>query len=188
MTIPITKIRTSHALTIRANSINIGLINNWAFSGSRTLTPLYQIDQDNSGNPYEYMPGNATGLTLTVSRYDTYKSKMEEAFGTPELTMLTRQNQPFDIYEVWYLPVENLTPLLSAYQTADVNISTTPFVDQERYVFQGCWFSNLGKTLRSDDNRIVNANATLVYTSKRKVTGLVGEAINLLASIGLPGT
>ena len=60
----------------------------------------------------------------------------------------------------------------------------TPFISDERYVYQKCWFSNLGRTIRSDDNRIVNVNATLMYTKKLKVTGISGELTKLREQAG----
>ena len=103
------------------------------------------------------MPGNITGLTLTVQRYDIYKQRMEEAFGTPDLVMLTRQNQPFDVIESWQMP--GLT-------------------GKERFLYSGCWFTSLGRNLSSNDARVVNANATLMYTKKLKVSGM-GQGLTL---------
>ena len=182
--IPVTKIRTSHALTIRAGGVSIGLINNWAHAGGRTLTPIFQVGQDGSGNPEEIMPGNATGLALTISRFDAYKSRMEEAFGTPDLVMLTRQNQPFDLYESWKIPNEAVVAATAAIAEHNLVSLPTPFIETERFVYQKCWFSSLGRTIRSDDNRIVNVNATLAYTKKLKVTGISGELLNLQAQAG----
>ena len=113
------------------------------------MTPVFELGVDDSGNPKEYMPGNAAGLNIAITRYDTYKDKMEDVFGSTDLAMLTRQSQPFDVIEKWSKP-----------DTTD-----------ERYIYQGCWFTSLGRAIRSDDNRIVSVNATLVYTKKMKVTG-----------------
>lgn len=175
--IPITRVRTSHALTIKANGITVGLINGWNPTQGRTVTPIFEVGIDDSGNPVENMPGNMTGLQITISRFDAYISKMEQAFNTPDLTMLTRQNQPFDVMEVWKLPIESA---LTIGQEASVS---SPFVNEERFLYNGCWFSNLGRTLRSDDNRIVNVNATLFYTKKVKITGIAGSVVNFNISL-----
>lgn len=179
--IPITKVRTSHALTIKANGITVGLINGWNPAQGRTVTPVFEVGTDDSGNPVENMPGNMTGLQIAISRFDTYSRKMEQAFNTPDLTMLTRQNQPFDVMEAWLLPtgvVFSAGPGITQTTSAGPLPITTssPFSDEERYLYSGCWFSNLGRTLRSDDNRIVNVNATLIYTKKVKITGVSSEA------------
>lgn len=180
MSIPVTKVRTSHALTIRANGEIIGLINSWTPAQSRTLTPIYEVGVDDSGNPIEYMPGNASGLTVNISRYDLYTKRMEEAFGTPDLIMLTRQSEPFDIFEEWTIPDPSL--IFSSelqHNIAGIPFTNfpTPFIVKERYVYQKCWFTSLGRTLRSDDSRVVNVNATLVYTKKLKGQGIAGDLI-----------
>jgi len=180
---PLTRVRTTHALSIKVGGTTIGLINGWNATQSRTVTPVFEVDTDNSGNPVENCPGNAAGLTISVSRYDAYIRRMEEAFGTPDLTMLTRQNEPFQVIETWALPnVQNYSRFINNINAGSVSRETlfekfgsaSPFTDQERFVYEGCWFTNIGRTLRSDDNRIVNVNATMIYTRKQKVTGLGG--------------
>jgi len=160
--VPGTQVRTSHALTIKVSGVTVGLINGWNPTQARTVTPVYEVGEDDSGNPVESVPGNVTGLTIAVGRFDTYKKRMEEAFGTPDLVMLTRQNQPFDVMEIW---------------------ASRNFQVDERFIYQKCWFSNLGRTLRSDDNRVVNVNATLVYTKKLKVSGVIGDVLSFSSFI-----
>jgi hypothetical protein len=183
---PLTRVRTTHALTIKANGTTVGLINGWNTSSSRTITPVFEVGTDDSGNPVENCPGNATGLTINVSRYDAYIRRLEEAFGTPDLTMLTRQNEPFQVIETWALPdIQNYSrtinqinagvapaTLLEKFGTA------SPFTDQERFIYEGCWFTNIGRTLRSDDNRIVNVSATIMYTKRQKASGAIGSALS----------
>lgn len=131
------------------------------------------------------MPGNITNLQVNISRYDTYVNRMERAFGTPDLVMLTRQNQPFDVIERWVIPDPELVSQnrgLIAAGARNSNIPS-PFTNEERFLYRGCWFTSLGRTLRSDDNRIVNVSATLVYTRKLKITGLSGA----VSTFNLPG-
>jgi hypothetical protein len=145
-------------VTIQAQGVTVGLINGWAPTQGRTVTPIFQVMEDNSGNPEELMPGNITGLSITVTRYDIYKTRMEEAFGTVDLVMLTRQNTPFDVIEAWQLPGSK--------------------EGKERFLYSGCWFTSLGRTLSSNDARIVNVNATLMYTKKLRVSGM-GQGLTL---------
>lgn len=199
--VPITRVRTSHALTIKVNGQSIGLINGWNPTQGRTATPVFEVGTDGSGNPVETVPGNANGLTVTITRFDAYVRRMEEAFGTRDLVMLTRQNQPFDVMEVWKIPnisdgynrlVNNggFTPAASAQSVensifGDLNVAVkfandapSPFTGEERFIYRGCWFTSLGRTLRADDNRIVNVNAVIAYTLKQKVTGSFGRALS----------
>ena len=160
MTIPATLVRTSHSLSIQANGTIVGLINGWNPTQNRAATPIYEVDISSSGGPVEYMPGNVTGLNITINRYDIYNKRMEEAFGTRDLVMLHRQSEPFSVIEKWIIP-ERFGG------------------GEERFIYDGCWFTSLGRTLRSDDNRIVNVNATLVYVKKQKVTGLAAPSLSL---------
>jgi hypothetical protein len=139
---------TSHALTIKTGAgIVIGLIKQWQPKQDREVTPIYEINSLTSGEPVENVPGNVKGLQITVQRYDLYTKKMELAFGTSELTMLSLQDRPFLVQEIWRFPDNSL----------------------ESYMYSGCYFSTLGKQYASDDNRTVVVNATLVYTRKDKI-------------------
>ena len=44
--VPETLVRTSHSLTIRANGQTVGLINGWNPTQSRTITPIFQIAEN----------------------------------------------------------------------------------------------------------------------------------------------
>ena len=158
----------------------------------RELKPaIYEVGADDSGNPKEYMPGNITGLTINVNRYDIYNKRMEEAFGTSDLIMLTRQTQPFDLYETWAIPSKNQEDggiSLAQNQVGGgvIGINTTPFTEKELYIYQNCWFTSLGRTLRSDDNRVVNVNATVVYTKKLAGQGALGELAQVISDFSIP--
>jgi hypothetical protein len=128
----------------------IGLINNWAPTESRTITPIYEINPESSGLPYENVPGNTTGLQISISRYDLWTIRMEQAFGVPvgnsNIRMLNDQKAPFTVNEKWVYP--------------DGSVETWAYV--------GCWFSQLGRAMRSDDQRTVMVNATLTYLRKER--------------------
>lgn len=145
---PQTLVTTSHSLTIKTGTgITIGLIKQWQPKQDRTITPIYEINTQTSGEPIENVPGNLQGLQITVQRYDLFTKKMELAFGTSELTMLSLQDRPFNVQEVWRYPDNSL----------------------EAYIYSGCWFSNLGRQYASDDTRVVIVNATLMYVRKDKM-------------------
>lgn len=144
---PDTLARTSHSLTIKVNGVTVGMINGWNPQQSRDVNPIYELNVETSGLPLENIPGNVKGLQISVNRYDLWVKRMEEAFGTTDLTMLSNQQSPFTVQEVW----------------------TKPDNTQEVWEYTGCWFTNLGRSFRSDDNRIVNVNASLVYVYRRLV-------------------
>ena len=151
MTIPQTTIRTSHAVAIKYQSVTIGQIQTWAPSQSRTITPAYQLASfagtTASGEVTENVPGNITGLTIQISRYDLFASKMEEIWGDVAFWMLTKQVNKLEIDEVWENPDES----------------------RERYTYEDCWFSQLGRNLQAQGDRIVMVNATLNYARIRKI-------------------
>jgi hypothetical protein len=98
-----------------------------------------------SGEPFEKVPGNVSGMQIDVRRYDIYTTQMEIAFGTPDLTMLSNQRNAFHVLESWTKP-DNINNYVNLYQ--------------------GCWFSDLGRTMESTGDRTVNVNATLQYTHR----------------------
>lgn len=147
---PDTLVRSSHSLTIKVNGVTIGLINGWNPSQNRQITPVYEINSESSGLPLENIPGNVQNLTVAVQRYDIWPVRMEQAFGTVDLTMLSNQQTPFAVQEIWVSPQGAL----------------------EIWQYEGCWFENVGRAFRSDDTRIVNVNATLRYVYRTKVQGL----------------
>jgi len=146
MQVPNTLIRTSHAISIMADKTVIGQIQTWAPNQSRTITPTYQLDPKSSGTVFENVPGNITGLTIQVARYDLFAKKMEEVWGTVRvLWMLSDQLNPLSITEKW-----------TRYDGAS-----------EAYEYEGCYFSQLGRNMQAQGDRIVMVNATLNYVKVR---------------------
>ena len=140
-------IRTSHAVAIKTEGVTIGMIQSWAPTQSRTVSPRFELNAATDGRVSENIPGNISGLTITINRYDLIKSKMEELWGSIDFTMLTDQANPLTIKERW-----------------DYEDGST-----EVWAYMGCWFTSLGRNLSAEGNRIVGANATLTYSLKKKV-------------------
>ena len=156
---PDTLVRTGHSLTIIANGKAIGLINNWNPQQSRQITPIYEINSETSGLILENVPGNLQNLTIAVSRYDIWPDRMENVFGTTNLVVLANQKSPFTVQERWISPTGGL----------------------EVWLYEGCWFTNVGRAHRSDDTRLVNVNATIQYVHISKLNSLEYQ---IIASIG----
>ncbi len=147
MPLPNTSVATSHGVAIRIDGQTIGMIQTWAPAQNRTVTPAYELNPASSGEVVEQVPGNLGGLAITVTRFDLFKSRMEQIWGF-EMTMLTDQTNPLEIREKTTHP------------------DGTVVVD----VFTGCWFTNLGRNLGAQGDRIINVSASLAYT--RKITVL----------------
>lgn len=142
MPVPTTNIRTSHAISILVNTKVVGQIQSWAPTQSKTITATFELNSDTSGEPTENIPGNLSGLTIQVSRYDLFASKMEEVWGkSNNLWMLSKQLHPFVVQEKWKNP-DNTTEYMN---------------------YEGCWFSQLGRNMSAQGDRIVLVNATLNY-------------------------
>lgn len=144
---PNTVVRTSHAMTIRANGITVGVIQSWNPGITRTVTPIYEINVASSGEPIENVPGNVGGLTIGVNRFDTYPRRMEQAFGTPDVEMLGDHQNPFEVRESWRFP--------------------NNAVEARNYT--GCWFTNVGRSYAATDARVVNVQATIAYVRRLKM-------------------
>jgi len=143
MGIPNTTVRTSHAVTNRVNGITIGQIQTWNPTQARPATATYELNAATCGEVYEQVPGNVQGLTINVTRYDLFNKKMEEAWGPNfNIQMLSDQTQSLTITEKWSNPDGGLNIL----------------------VYQGVWFTSIGRSLSASGDRIVNVNAALVYT------------------------
>ncbi len=150
---PVTNIRTSHGITIQtASGVIIGFITNFTPAQGKAVTPAYELNAITSGRPIENVPGNVSGLSLDVSRYDIYPRRMEEAFGTDDFEMLTDQNVPFTVQEITRIP------------GGDGETFTT-----EVRQYTGCWFTSIGRSFRADDTRIIMVSARMVYLSKERL-------------------
>ena len=143
---PNTFVRTSHALTIRARGLTVGMIQSWAPSMGRAVTACHEINVAGDGSPTEKVPGVMNALTIQVTRYDLYKRRMESAFGTIDYGMISNQYDPIQVLELWRHPDQSM----------------------EGWLYVGVWFSNLGRNYSATDGRVVNVNATLEYTRKVK--------------------
>jgi hypothetical protein len=163
VTPPNTVAQLSHAVTIRANGITLGAINEWNPRQTRTVTELFEFGvvtpggaqagttqqySKLSGEPFEKVPGNVSGMQVDVRRYDIYTVQMEQVFGTPDLHLLSNQLNAFNVVETWQTP-NNINNYFNHYQ--------------------GCWFSDLGRTLSATGDRTINVNATLQFTRRDRV-------------------
>ncbi len=143
MSTPNTSTATSHGISIVVNGTTIGMIQTWVPAQNRPAVPTYELNAANSGKVLEQIPGNLGGLTITVTRYDLFQSRMESVWGF-EMTMLSDQTNPIEIWEKMVHP------------------NGTVEVD----VYMGCWFTSLGRNLGAQGDRIINVNAALAYASK----------------------
>jgi hypothetical protein len=143
MPTPNTTTATSHGISIRVDATDIGMIQTWAPAQSRPAVAVYELRSEVSGEVYEQVPGNLGGLTISVTRYDLFKSRMETIWGF-SMDMLTDQTNPIEI-------IEKL-------RHNDGVI--------EMWTYEKCWFTSLGRNLGAQGDRLINVNGALVYTRK----------------------
>lgn len=142
---PNTRVRMSHALTIRAKGQTIGLIQNFSPAAQTRAVPyVFELNTATSGEPVERPPANIGGLSIQVDRYDLYTTKMETAFGTADFAMLSDQTDKFQLREVWRNPDGSL----------------------ESYIYLECLFSSIGRKFSATGDRIVMVNAVIEYLKK----------------------
>lgn len=160
---PNTRTQTAHAVTIHAvGGGMIGAINEWSPEQTMDVGAVWEFGQvtgpygHEAGAPYEKIPGNISGQTIRVTRYDIFTAQMEDAFNSLDLQMLSSNpgmsnggTGHLDIREAWHTPGG----------TEDYFI-----------IYKGCWFSNIGRTISATGDRIINVNATLEYTQRVRTT------------------
>lgn len=152
--VPRTRTRTSHGLSIRVGGGRIiGAVNVLSHNQSRQIDEEWHINKGSRGaEPADLIPQNVTGRTLTVSRYDLFVRNMEEVFDrTGEIIVLSDQFKPFSLRTIWQSPVGIVLG------------------GRRIYEYTGCYFSRIGRAVRSTDDRIVNVDAEITYKLRRRV-------------------
>jgi len=152
MTIPSTMTRTDHAMVIKAGDDIIGHIQDWTPAQSRTVTPVYELNANTTGAVVENVPGNIGGLTIGVNRFDLFAKRMEDIWGAKNyIIMLTDQKFAITVHETW--------------RTVQ-DIETGATETTEGWVYDGVWFTSLGRTHSANGDRITKVNAAFAYRLK----------------------
>ena len=150
--VPNTRTRLDHAFTLRANSGRIiGAVYNIDQRQARQIDDEYEIDVNAHGEVADMVGQHLTGRTLAVQRYDLYTDVMEEVFGSSELVMLTDQSRGFRLREAWRAPGGIFTG------------------GQRLYEYSPVWFSDIGRALNAEGDRVVRVNATLTWGIRQRV-------------------
>jgi len=142
-----------HGVSIVVGSGDIvGRIQSWQPDAyTREGVHLYELADKSWGRPVEYVPGKATGFTISVTRAEVWDAEMEKAVGFAKLfNDLIDQNRPFKIKEFWIKG----------------NTGTTQI-----WEYSGCWFQNKNiDAITSDGDGISRVTATLAYVSHRLIS------------------
>jgi len=159
---PTINTRTDHSLSIRSGGRTVGRIQEWGPSHSRNVSQVYEINVATKGGVYETIPGNVSGLNISIVRFDLYKTKMEQAWGSGfDIHMLSDQHTPITINEHW----------------------KNPDGTEEIWTYTGCWFTNIGRSHSAVGDRITRVSASLAYTRKYKSSELTTIGLRLVDDI-----
>lgn len=143
MAIPNTRTASQHIISIRFRGVTVGLIQRWAPRQQRDMTPIYELNSLTSGRRIDIVPGNVSQLQIDVQRYDLFTKRLHEAFGFDASAIhLADHVNAFDVQEIWQLP-------------SGLIIGT---------IYQGCWFSSIGREFGATGERVIRADATLEVT------------------------
>lgn len=137
-----------------ANPKTIGAISGFEPNQTRTVTAVYEFGNVTAtdtpfGMPYEQVPGNVSGLELTITRTDLYTAKFEKAWSSEDLIVLANQLTELTLKEVITAPDSSNT---------------------EANQYLGFWFASLGRRhSASTADRIVTVNARGMYRHKMRL-------------------
>lgn len=154
MLIPDTSTRTGYAFTLYASRqgrapVPIGTLQSVRFGQSRTVDDEYEVEANAVGLPADLVPQTLNRREITFSRFDTYRTILEEVFGSPEINTIIDQARPLVIREVW---------------------STFPtFSDIRAYQYFNVFMTDMSREVRVDASRIVGTDVTFKWGYRLKV-------------------
>lgn len=147
---PITTHKSTHGIQIKVNGVTIGSIQDFTHGPiQRAMTTIYELNPLSSGHPIDVVPGNLSGFTLKVSRYDIYTEPFEKVFGgsTDIYEALGMQNRGIEIYRYWFHPNDY----------------------KEILVYRNCWLQQVGRTISLGRERTVLADGSFAYVRHDKI-------------------
>ena len=137
------------ALVVQGNLV--GRIQSWQPDGaySRDGEHDYELNKNTTGKPMDYVPGKATGFTVSFARVEAWDQEFEIALGySGVFADLTDQTRPFVVQEFLYK-------------------GTDPY---RIFQYNGCWLkSKTPEAWTSDGNYIHKISGQLAYVSRIKV-------------------
>lgn len=157
--VPVTRTRTAYSLTIHATVGNrrgvIGAVHEISTRQRQDIEEEFEVNSLGTGLPRELIPQNVTGRSIQLSRYDLYKSTLEQVFGTPELITLADQLGPVSLRMMWKNP-----------NSGDIDLVTQSQSTISVYEYTDCYITDLTRTV-SMGNVIVGTGASLTWRGCR---------------------
>jgi len=140
-----------HGASIVVQGNLIGRIQSWQPDGAynRDGEHVYELNKNTTGRPIDYVPGKATGFTVSFARVEAWGQEFERALGFDNVfSDLTDQTRPFVVQEFLYQ-------------------GTQPY---RVFQYSGCWLKSKNpEAWTSDGNYIHKISGQLAYVSRIRV-------------------
>ena len=94
-----------HGAQVVVNNAIVGRIQSWQPDGAynRDGEHIYELSRVTIGKPIDYVPGKATGFTVSFTRTEIWNQELELALGFANVFAdLTDQTRPFTVQEFLY--------------------------------------------------------------------------------------
>lgn len=134
------------SIVIRGNIV--GRINSWQPEGAynREGEHVFELSHLTAGLPVDYVPGRATGFTVSFAKTEMWGQELELVLGyTNVWNNLIDQNRPFDVQEFTYK-------------------GTTPY---RIFEYRGCWLRSKNPGgWEAQGNYIHTISSQLAYVSR----------------------
>lgn len=140
-----------HGAAISVAGNLVGRIQSWQPDGAynRDGELVYELSMNTIGRPIDYVPGKATGFTVSFARIEAWGGEFELALGYSTVFQdLADQTRPFVVQEFLYQ-------------------GATPY---RVYQYSGCWLKSKNpEAWTSDGNYIYKISGQMAYVSRLKV-------------------
>lgn len=137
-----------HGASIVVNNNIVGRIQSWHPDGAynRDGEHVYELSRLTIGKPIDYVPGKATGFTVSFARTEIWDQELEKALGFNNVfSDLTDQTRPFTVQEFLYRGQQ-------IYRV---------------FEYRGCWLKAKNpEAWTSDGNYIHRVTGQLAYVSR----------------------
>ncbi len=145
--------KTYHGITLVVNGAVLGRIQSWDNSGAYTRegAHVYELNNRTFGRPVDYVPGIATGYTVSATVAELWGAEIEIQTGSDSRYVdLISQVRPFQAQEFWFRGAE-------------------PY---EVWTYLGCWLQDRNETgMTSDGDTRVVSNFQFAYVSRSHTAG-----------------
>jgi hypothetical protein len=140
-----------HGTQIVVQGNVVGRIQSWQPDGAynRDGEHVYELNKNTMGLPIDYVPGKATGFTVSYARVEAWDQEFERALGYGEVfSTLIDQTRPFVVQEFLFK-------------------GQNPY---RVYQYSGCWLKSKNpEAWTSDGNYIHKISGQLAYVSRIRV-------------------